>query len=87
MLFTHLCLLCVDQGRYLYCVPPADIFDPRYRGVIPMLRDGAFPLMSYEDILMSYYSTMPQYMTMQEEGVSKLLELKTAEMAKKLGLN
>ena len=24
--------------------------------------------------------------TMQEEGVSKLLELKTAEMAKKLGL-
>lgn len=56
----------VDQGRYLYCVPPADIFDPRYRGVIPMLRDGAFPLMSYEDILMSYYSRYPQYMQQPE---------------------
>lgn len=52
----------VDQGRYLYCVPPADIFDPRYAGVISLLRDGAFPLMSYEDVLMSYYSRYPQYM-------------------------
>ena len=51
-----------DQGRYLYCVPPADIFDPRYRGVIPLLRDGAIPLMSHEDILLSYYSHFPQYM-------------------------
>ena len=47
---------------YLYCVPPADIFDPRYAGVISLLRDGAFPLMSYEDVLMSYYSRYPQYM-------------------------
>lgn len=58
-----------DQGRYLYCVPPADLFDPRYAGVIPLLRDGAFPLMSHEDILMSYYSHYPQYLVMQENGV------------------
>ena len=59
----------VDQGRYLYCVPPADLFDPRYAGVIPLLRDGAIPLMSHEDILMSYYSHYPQYLVMQESGV------------------
>lgn len=59
----------VDQGRYLYCVPPADLFDPRYAGVIPLLRDGAIPLMSHEDILMSYYSHYPQYLVMQENGV------------------
>lgn len=58
-----------DQGRYLYCVPPADLFDPRYAGVIPLLRDGAIPLMSHEDILMSYYSHYPQYLVMQENGV------------------
>ena len=50
-------------------VPPADIFDPRYAGVMPLLRDGAFPLMSHEDILMSYYSHYPQYLVMQETGV------------------
>ena len=22
-----------DQGRYLFAVPPADLFDPRYAGV------------------------------------------------------
>ena len=59
----------VDQGRYLYCVPPADLFDPRYAGVIPLLRDGAIPLMHHEDILMAYYSHVPQYLMMQENGV------------------
>lgn len=58
-----------DQGRYLYCVPPADIFDTRYAGVIPLLRDGAYPLMSPEDILMSYYSHFPQYLAMQEPEI------------------
>lgn len=69
----------VDQGRYLYCVPPADIFDPRYRGVIPMLRDGAFPLMSYEDILMSYYSRYPQYMQQPEPALRDSERLVFAE--------
>lgn len=69
----------IDQGRYLYCVPPADLFDQRYAGVIPLLRDGAIPLMSHEDILMSYYSHMPQYMTMQEDGVRPSERLVFAE--------
>lgn len=56
-----------DQGRYLYCVPPADIFDPRYQGVASLLRDGAYPLLGYEDIMLSYYSRFPQYITHQQE--------------------
>lgn len=58
-----------DQGRYLYCVPPADLFDPRYAGVVPLLRHCAYPLMSPEDILMSYYSHFPQYLAMQEPEI------------------
>ena len=49
-----------DQGRYLFAVPPADLFDPRYAGVVPLLRDGAYPLMSHRDILNLYYPEHPQ---------------------------
>jgi len=54
----------IDQGRYVLCVPPADLFDPRYAGVIPLLRDGAFPLMSPGDLMMTYYERFPQYLTL-----------------------
>ena len=54
----------VEQGRYVFCVPPADLFDPRYAGVIPLLRDGAIPLMSPGDLLMAYYDRFPQYLTL-----------------------
>lgn len=55
----------VEQGRYLYCVPPADLFDDRYSGVIPLLRDGAIPLMNYKDILLAFYSKVPQYISLE----------------------
>ena len=58
-----------EQGRYLLCVPPADLFDLRYAGVIPLLRDGAIPLMSYQDVLMLYYLQYPQYIRMPEDGI------------------
>lgn len=56
----------VEQGRYLYCVPPADLFDTRYSGVVPLLRDGAIPLMSYKDILLAFYSKVPQYISLED---------------------
>lgn len=68
-----------DQGRYLYCVPPADLFDVRYAGVIPLLRDGAFPLMHYEDVLLSYYSHFPQYMGLQEPELQNSRRMVYAE--------
>lgn len=57
-----------DQGRYLFAVPPADLFDPRYAGVIPLLRDGAIPLMSHRDILDLYYQAHPQDIALPGQG-------------------
>lgn len=46
----------VEQGRDLFCIPPADIFDKRYSGVIKFLRDGATPVFSHLDIIYEYYT-------------------------------
>ncbi|MDR0197510.1 MAG: DNA-protecting protein DprA [Oscillospiraceae bacterium] len=42
------------QNRDIFCVPPADIFDPRYSGVTRYLRDGAIPVFSHIDIINEY---------------------------------
>lgn len=44
-----------DQGRVVFCIPPGDIFDKRYSGVIKYLRDGAVPVFSHLDVLYEYY--------------------------------
>lgn len=44
----------LDENRDVFCVPPPDIFDPRYCGVVGFLRDGAFPIFNHEDILDMY---------------------------------
>jgi DNA processing protein len=46
-----------EQGKALFCVPPANIFDKRYAGVIKYLRDGAIPVFSHLDILYEYYTS------------------------------
>lgn len=43
-----------DEGRDVFCVPPPDIFDPRYSGVVKFLREGAIPLFNHDDILNEY---------------------------------
>lgn len=52
------CLLtanhAVKQGRDLFCVPPTDITQERYAGVVPFLRDGAIPVYDYLDIIDKY---------------------------------
>ncbi len=40
----------VEQNREVFCVPPANIYDPRYAGNIKYLRDGAQAIYGYEDI-------------------------------------
>lgn len=47
--------LALQQGRDLFCIPPADIFDDRYAGVIRFLRDGAIPVFNHLDVLYEYY--------------------------------
>ena len=44
----------VQEGRDVFCVPPPDIFDERYAGVVGLLRDGAIPLFNHDDILRFY---------------------------------
>lgn len=44
----------IEQGRDLFCVPPHDITDGRFAGVMPLLRDGAIPVFSYIDIVNEY---------------------------------
>ncbi len=48
-----------SQGKYLFCVPPHDLFDPRYAGVIPFLRDGAIGIYSHRDVLYCLYRDLP----------------------------
>ena len=44
----------IEQGRELFCLPPHDVFDRRYAGVISFLRDGAIPVFSHTEILDAY---------------------------------
>lgn len=45
----------MNQGRDVFCVPPADLFAERYAGVIRLIREGAIPTFSHLDILFEYY--------------------------------
>lgn len=45
----------VNQGRDIFCIPPHEIFNPRYLGMADLLRDGAIPVFSHKDILYEYY--------------------------------
>ncbi|MGN0653650.1 MAG: DNA-processing protein DprA [Oscillospiraceae bacterium] len=47
--------LAINQGRDVFCVPPADLFDQRYAGVIRLIREGAIPTFSHLDIMFEYY--------------------------------
>ena len=47
----------MEQGRDVFCIPPADIFDKRYMGVIKYLRDGAMPVFDSRDIVYEYYTS------------------------------
>lgn len=51
--------LACEQGKSVFCVPPADIFDRRYRGVVRFLRDGAYPAFDVTDILYALYLKYP----------------------------
>lgn len=55
--------LSIQQGRDLFCIPPADLFDSRYSGVIRFLRDGAIPVFSHLDILYEYYENFAHKLT------------------------
>ncbi|MDR2557960.1 MAG: hypothetical protein LBC86_00215, partial [Oscillospiraceae bacterium] len=47
----------INQNRDLFCLPPADIFHQRFKGVVGYLRDGAIPIFDYSDVLNQYLIT------------------------------
>ena len=46
--------LASDQGRELFCLPPADITSSTYSGNVALLRQGAALLLSAQDVLDSF---------------------------------
>ena len=43
--------LAAEYGRDVLCLPPADIYAERYSGNVGLLRDGAIPLLSSDDVI------------------------------------
>ncbi len=56
----------LEQGKELYCVPPCDLFDPNYNGVIRYLRDGAVPVFAAEDIVLPLYASYSEKLDLSE---------------------
>jgi len=50
----------IEQGKDVYCIPPHNIYDSRYLGVAPLIRDGAIVLCSAEELLTSFVHDFPQ---------------------------
>ena len=69
--------LAAEQGKDVFCVPPADIFDNQYAGVVKYLRDGAIPVFSHLDILNEYYTTYAHKLS--AAAVYACAEVKTEE--------
>ncbi len=44
----------LQQGRELFCLPPMNVMNPKYTGVVRYLRDGAIPVFSHIDIVNAY---------------------------------
>ena len=44
----------LNEGRDVFCVPPPNLLDRRYEGVIQYLDDGAVPVFNHDDILEFY---------------------------------
>ena len=59
-----------DQGREVFCVPPADLFNPRYDGVKPLLREGAAQFLSVGDVTEAFRYQFSVAATLPEEGTA-----------------
>lgn len=53
----------LQQGKDIFCIPPHDIFNPKFSGVIGLLRDGAIPVFNHFDIMYEYYDNFSHKLT------------------------
>lgn len=51
--------LAAEQGRMVFCIPPADIFSESYSGNVRLLREGATPLFGSEDVMSCFAPESP----------------------------
>ena len=71
-----------SQGRDIFCIPPHDIYDSSYAGVIPLIRSGATPVFDASDIINSYRLSHSHILAVNTdfikpiEGVDKVKEVK-----------
>lgn len=73
------------QNRDLFCIPPANIFDARFTGVVGYLRDGAVPVFGYTDIVNQYSSKYGENYgklsrALRETVFFELAEIKTGNL-------
>ncbi len=46
----------LSQGKDIFCIPPHELYNDDYSGVIGLIRDGAVPVFEARDVLNEYYS-------------------------------
>ncbi len=46
----------LSQGRDIFCIPPHELYNDDYAGVVSLIRDGAIPVFDAKDVLNEYYS-------------------------------
>ncbi len=69
--------MAIEQGRDVFMLPPADIFDDRYKGVVRYLRDGAIPVFGAEDIISEYMSFYQSMTDIKNENINGFISEKT----------
>lgn len=65
--------LAAEQGRMVFCMPPADIFSDAYSGNVRLLREGATPLFGSEDIMSCFSPETPIHREIRREAFDLLV--------------
>lgn len=60
--------LALEQGREVFCLPPANIYDERYFGNIKFLREGAYSVYGAEDII-CYFNIFNEQISLAETEI------------------
>lgn len=72
---------CSEQGKTVFAVSPADLFDPRYRGNVELIRHGAVTLMGARDIYSEYCTRLSHTIDESSSLAEKLDKLKAETTA------
>lgn len=65
----------LGHGRDIFCIPPHELFNSEYAGVIGLIRDGAIPVFGARDVLNEYHSVYSHKLNYNSTG----LRLKSSE--------